>query len=64
MPQDQAPWQPHVTIQNKVEPREARQLQQQLRAAFERRPLAIRALATWRYRDGPWEKVRDYSFRG
>jgi hypothetical protein len=64
MPQDQAPWRPHVTIQNKVEPREARRLQQQLRAAFERRPLAIRALATWRYRDGPWEKMRDYSFRG
>ena len=26
-PQDQAPWRPHVTIQNKVEPREARRLQ-------------------------------------
>ena len=64
MPQDQAPWRPHVTIQNKVEPREARRLQQQLRAIFEPRPLAIRALATWRYLDGPWEKVRDYSFRG
>ena len=64
MPQDLAPWRPHITIQNKVEPREARRLQQQLRATFERRPLAVRALATWRYLDGPWEKVRDYSFRG
>jgi hypothetical protein len=64
MPQDQAPWRPHVTIQNKVQPKEARRLQHQLRAAFERRPLAIRALATWRYLDGPWEKVRDYPFRG
>ena len=42
IPQDQAPWRPHVTIQNKVEPREARALQQQLRATFEPRPLAIR----------------------
>ena len=34
IPQDQAPWRPHVTIQNKVEPREAKHLQQQLRATF------------------------------
>ena len=64
MPQDQTPWRPHVTIQNKVEPKAARRLQQQLGATFERRPLAIRALAVWRYLDGPWEKVRDFPFRG
>lgn len=63
-PQDQATWRPHVTIQNKVEPREARRLQQALRATFRDRPLAIRALATWRYLDGPWEKIRDFPFRG
>ena len=43
IPQDQAAWRPHVTIQNKVAPRDARRLQQQLRASFEPRPLAIRA---------------------
>jgi hypothetical protein len=63
-PQDQAPWRGHVTIQNKVEPREARRLQQRLRATFTPRPLAVRALATWRYLGGPWEKIRDYPFRG
>jgi 2'-5' RNA ligase len=63
-PQDLAPWRPHVTIQNKVDPREARRLQQQLRATFVPRPLAIRALATWRYLGGPWEKIRDFPFRG
>ena len=63
MPQDQAPWRPHVTIQNKVAPREARQLQQQLRATFEPRPLAIRALASWRYLGGPWEPIRSHPFR-
>jgi hypothetical protein len=63
MPQDQAPWRPHVTIQNKVEPREARRLQQQLRAAFEPRRLAIRALATWRYLGGPWEPLKTHAFR-
>jgi 2'-5' RNA ligase len=63
MPQDQTPWRPHVTIQNKVASREARKLQQQLRATFEPRPLAIRALAAWRYLGGPWEPIRAWSFR-
>ena len=63
-PQDSAPWRPHVTIQNKVDPREARRLQAQMRATFEPRPLAIRGLASWRYLGGPWEKVRSYTFRG
>ncbi|HEX9954922.1 MAG TPA: 2'-5' RNA ligase family protein [Allosphingosinicella sp.] len=63
-PQDQAPWRPHVTIQNKVEPKEAKRLQQQLRATFEPRPLAIKGLASWRYLGGPWEKVKSYTFRG
>jgi hypothetical protein len=63
-PQDQAPWRPHVTIQNKVLPREARALQQRLRTTFEPRPLTIRALAAWRYLEGPWEPVRAWPFRG
>jgi 2'-5' RNA ligase len=37
-PQDAGPWSPHVTIQNKVEAREARRLQQRLRAAFPAAP--------------------------
>ena len=63
MPQDQAAWRPHITIQNKVEPREARRLQQALGARFEPRPLAIRALASWRYRNGSWEKLKTHPFR-
>jgi hypothetical protein len=63
-PQDQAPWRPHITIQNKVEPREGKALQAELRAGFAPRPLAIRGLACWRYLGGPWELVRDYVFRG
>jgi len=63
-PQDQAHWRPHITIQNKVEPKEARRLQQQLRGRFERRPLAIRGLASWRYLGGPWEPIRTHAFRG
>jgi hypothetical protein len=63
MPQDQTPWRPHVTIQNKVEPRVARALRQQLAATFEPRPLQIRALASWRYLDGPWQKLKEHPFR-
>jgi hypothetical protein len=63
MPQDLAPWRPHVTIQNKVEPRLARALQQQLGAGFEPRPLVIRALASWRYLAGPWERLKVHPFR-
>ncbi len=62
-PQDQGAWQPHITIQNKVESRDARQLQQRLRAGFEPRPLAIRALASWRYAGGPWEPLKIHPFR-
>ena len=63
-PQDRAPWRPHVTVQNKVEPKDAKALQARLRAGFERRPLAIRGLALWRYLDGPWEPVKRWTFRG
>jgi hypothetical protein len=64
IPQDQAPWRPHITIQNKVEPRVAKSLQAELRARFEPRPLSIKGLASWRYMGGPWQPIRDYVFRG
>jgi hypothetical protein len=63
MPQDQAAWRAHITVQNKVEPRLARALQRQLAATFEPRPLAIRALASWRYLGGPWERLKEHPFR-
>lgn len=62
-PQDLTPFRPHITIQNKVDPRDARVLQQQLRATFAPRPLAIRALASWRYLDGRWEPLKVHAFR-
>ena len=61
-PQDRA-WRPHVTIQNKVTRAEARRLQRDLGATFVPRPLAIHGLAAWRYLGGPWQPVRDWSFR-
>lgn len=62
--QDSAGWRPHVTIQNKVPPREARALLARLSADFRPRPLAIGGLGLHRYLGGPWERVATYSFRG
>ncbi|WP_296617448.1 2'-5' RNA ligase family protein [Sphingomonas sp.] len=56
-PQDRAPWRPHVTIQNKVEPLEAKTLLDRLRRDFQARPLAIAGFASWYYRGGPWETL-------
>ncbi|MDB5677852.1 2'-5' RNA ligase family protein [Sphingomonas bacterium] len=56
-PQDQAGWRPHVTIQNKVDPAEARTLLTKLQADFRPRPLVVADYAAWWYRAGPWEPL-------
>jgi hypothetical protein len=62
MPQDQAGWRPHVTIQNKVEPAAAKALKAQIDAGFTPRPLAIAGLGAWWYRGGPWEPLSRHMF--
>lgn len=62
--QDSGGWRPHITIQNKVAPKQSRALMAQLQAAFDPRPLAISGLGLHRYRGGPWEKLAVFSFRG
>ena len=62
--QDSGGWRPHVTIQNKVAPKEARALLARLESDFRPRPLAIAGLGLHRYLGGPWERVESYSFRG
>jgi hypothetical protein len=62
--QDSAGWRPHVTIQNKVAPKVARALKEQLERGFEPRPLAISGLGLHRYLGGPWERLMIYRFRG
>jgi hypothetical protein len=61
--QDQGGWRSHVTIQNKVTSREARQLLEALQAGFQPRPLGIRGLGLHRYLGGPWETLQRWSFR-
>jgi hypothetical protein len=56
-PQDQAGWRPHVTIQNKVDPADARALLDRLKPDFRPRSLTIAGYAAWWYRGGPWEPL-------
>jgi 2'-5' RNA ligase len=62
--QDSGGWVPHVTIQNKVEPRAAKALRRSLEQQFEARPLGIAGLGLHRYLGGPWETLQVYRFRG
>ena len=62
--QDSGGWRPHVTIQNKVPPKDARALLERLESDFRPRPLAISGLGLHRYLGGPWEQLAIYPFRG
>jgi 2'-5' RNA ligase len=61
-PQDRQKHQPHVTVQNKAEPQEAKALLSELTAAFEPFTASGLGLELWWYRGGPWEKARCFSF--
>ncbi len=61
-PQDQQKLQPHVTIQNKVEPAAARQLLADLQAGFGPFEAMGMGLHLWAYRNGPWESVAEFPF--
>ena len=62
--QDSGGWRPHVTIQNKVSNREARELLGMLHAGFQPRPLGISGLGLHRYLGGPWDSLQSWRFRG
>jgi hypothetical protein len=62
--QDAGGWRPHVTIQNKVPPKDARLLLQRLERDFRPYSLSISGLTLHRYLEGPWETLASYSFRG
>ena len=61
--QDSGGWRPHVTVQNKVEPKVARALLDSLEQDFRPRKLRIAGLGLHRYLGGPWETLRVYPFR-
>jgi hypothetical protein len=62
--QDFRGWRPHITIQNKVPPRESRMLAGALERGFSPRALSIAGLGIHCYMGGPWERVAIYPFRG
>lgn len=58
-PQDRAGFRPHVTVQNKVEAREAKLLFAMLSLEFQPWSFHADGLQLWRYLDGPWELVSE-----
>ena len=64
IPQDRAWSRPHVTVQNKVTPREAKLLLDELRRQFLPWQFTIEGLILWRYLDGPWEQLKLFRFSG
>ena len=62
-PQDRQPWQPHVTIQNKVEPSVARALHKSLSAGFGSYSVTATGLGLWIYRNGPWDALAAFPFK-
>jgi hypothetical protein len=63
-PQDAGRPRLHITVQNKVSPREAKALQAALMATLEPRSFAFAGLALHYYRGGPWETIQRWTFRG
>jgi 2'-5' RNA ligase len=61
-PQDAQRHSPHVTVQNKVDPAQARALLAELRAGFVPYDVTARGLGLWRYLGGPWEAVEETRF--
>jgi hypothetical protein len=54
----------HVTIQNKVSSKEAKALQAALEPQIIPQKFRFAGMGLHIYRGGPWEHVRNYSFRG
>ncbi|MBK3396875.1 MULTISPECIES: 2'-5' RNA ligase family protein [Methylobacterium] len=63
-PQDRQGYRPHVTVQNKVAPEEARGLHRELEASFVPRTITGTGLLLWRYLGGPWEARGRFPFGG
>ncbi len=61
-PQDSNPFKPHVTVQNKADPAEARRLLDDLRASFTPFAMTGVGLLLWRYLGGPWDKAGFFPF--
>lgn len=61
--QDRKKLWPHITVQNKVTAYKASQTLAVLQNDFKPSQVKGIGLASWLYKDGPWEKVEEYFFR-
>lgn len=61
--QDQQPYHPHITIQNKVPPDEAKQVYEQLAKDWQPCTGYGEGLLLWYYQGGPWELVEEFAFQ-
>jgi len=61
-PQDKQPLRPHVVVQNKVEPAEAKALLAELQASFAERRVMAEGLDWWEYMGGPWRPIESFGF--
>ncbi len=62
--QDQQRPRLHITVQNKVIPKEAKRLFDELSAEFEPRPFVLHGIGLHYYVDGPWQDIGTWPFRG
>ncbi len=60
--QDRQGYRPHITIQNKVAPEQARLLQAELAGAWVPFETLGEGLLLWRYLGGPWELLEEFRF--
>ncbi|GAB3840723.1 2'-5' RNA ligase family protein [Kribbella italica] len=62
IPQDQQPFRPHITVQNKVNPAIARQLHIQLNRTQHWPTALATGWSVWNYLGGPWTLFEDIEF--
>ena len=62
--QDQQPFRPHVVVQNKVDPDEARTLYTRLAGSFRPWTVEAESLLLWHYEGGPWRAAGEFRFAG
>jgi 2'-5' RNA ligase len=60
--QDRQGFKPHITVQNKVSPEQARALHHELQVTFSPFEVGGLGLSLWRYLGGPWEPAGTYLF--
>lgn len=62
-PQDAQKLWPHITIQNKVAPAEAKELLLKMKEDFSSFFVQAQGLQLWEYLNGPWKLVRQFRFK-